>query len=460
MSDEHRPDVAGYAGDDVVRTPTLDWLAEAGVVFENAYTPSPVCIPARQCVMAGQLPRTFGCRRYGDDLPPFSETFAARLAKHAYTTACVGKLHHTGKDQMQGWTRRPAGDLAVSDEAIDGRVETEFDRYAPASGTGGWRSQKEIERAGALEGPKMRFDDRAVTAACDFVRDHFVAPAYDRPGDHRPTLLKTSLVQPHYPFFTGPERFEYYLNRVPIYHDEPRFDHPILSASQGGYDGASEREVRRATAAYYGRVETVDDHFATVLEALRDAGEDLDEWLIVYCSDHGDMLGEHGIWEKMRFFESSARVPLIIRWPERFDPGTVEANVNLCDLYATVCDLAGIDLPDAEATVNGAGLDSRSLQPLLRGDAALWYERHEDETISQYADHCMIKRGDLKYCCYPDAPDVLFDLDADPGETENRIDDPAYRDAVDAFSERRDALGFGPNADPDYRNAGYRWRVE
>jgi choline-sulfatase len=302
----------------------------------------------------------------------------------------------------------------------------------------------------------MRFDERARDAAVDFVRDHFVAPAYDRPGDHRPTMLKTSLLQPHYPFFTDEERFEYYLNRVSIHHDEPLFDHPVLSETQAGPTvDATAREVRRATAAYYGRVETVDDHFADVIEALRNAGEDLDEWIIVYTSDHGDMLGEHGIWEKTQFFEAAARVPLIVRWPERFDPGRVERNVNLCDLYATLCDLAGIGLPDDEETVNGAGLDSRSLVPLLEGNTAAWDATHANETVSQLDGQLMIKQDDLKYCWYPDAPEVLFDLAVDPGETENRIDDPEYADAVAAFRERRRELGYGSDAVEDYRNAGY-----
>jgi choline-sulfatase len=460
MSDEHRADVAGYAGDDVVRTPTLDWLAETGVVFENAYTPSPICIPGRQCMMAGQLPQTCGCRRYGDDLPPFSTTFAKRFAQHAYDTVCCGKLHHLGADQMQGWTQRPAGDLHVGDDAIEGAVDAEFERYDPAPGTGKWTNQKEIKRAGATTGPYMRFDRRAVDAAVDHVRDRFVAPAYDRPGSHRPLLLKTSLLQPHYPFFTEADRFEYYLNRVPISHDEPLFDHPVLSDTQAGPEvTASERDVRRATAAYYGRIESVDSYCRTVLDALRDAGEDLDEWIIVYCSDHGDMLGDHGIWEKTQFFEESVRVPLIVRWPEGFDSGTVEANVNLCDLYATLCDLGGISVPSAEETVNGAGLDSRSLRPLLDGDPDTWHDRQGDETISQYGERCMIKRGDLKYCWYPDAPEVLFDLDADPDETKNRIEDGAYADEVASFRDRLAQLGCGPDADPDYRNAGYAARV-
>ena len=461
MSDEHRADVVGYEGDEVVRTPTLDWLAETGTVFRNAYTPSPICVPGRQCMMSGQLPGTCDCRSYGDDLPPFSMTFARRFAQHAYRTVCSGKLHHMGRDQMQGWTNRLAPDAAVDDRYIEGLIEEEMERHQPPTGIGKWSNQKEIERAGIADGRYQHFDRVAVDSAHMFVRRHFLDPEYDRPGAHRPTMLKLSLLQPHYPFFTDAEKFTYYLNRVPIYADEPVFDHPKLSLSQGGNEvDATDRDIRRATAAYYGMVETIDGHYRSVLDALEHAGEDLDDWIIIYTSDHGDMLGEHAIWEKTQFFEGSVRVPLIIRWPRRFESSVVEENVNLCDLFATLCELAGVELPAPHETVHGAGLDSRSMVPLMEGRTEDWHDRYHDESISQIGDsHLMIKRGDLKYLYYghldPQHREVLFDHAEDPDESENLASDPAYETKIESMRERRGELGFGPDADPRYENAGY-----
>jgi choline-sulfatase len=162
------------------------------------------------------------------------------------------------------------------------------------------------------------------------------------------------------------------------------------------------------------------------------------------------MLGQHGIWEKQKFFEASARVPLILRWPRRFAPRVVTENVNLCDLFATLCDLAGLPLPP--------GTDSRSLLPLMQGETFDW----DDETVSQFGGrNLMIKRGTLKYQWYGESmPEVLFDLVADPGETRNHIDLPEHRAAVAAFRTRRAALGFGPDADPNYADAGYGRRAE
>jgi len=434
MSDEHRPDVAGFAGNPVVRTPVLDELARTGVVFRNAYTPSPICVPGRQCLMAGKLPRRAGCERWGEDLPPGTMTFAQRFSQEAWATVCCGKLHHLGQNQMQGWNQRFAADMFVDDACIEGRNEAAFARIRVDNPRWKWPDAMEIHRAQVGRASRnQRFDERVVQAAKDFIDDYFIDLTYDRATPERPLLLKVSLLQPHYPYVATPERMRYYFNRVTPYVNEPLFDHPFLSRRQVRIpEEATEREARRATAAYYGMVEQADAHFGSVLEALREAGQDLDDWLIVYTSDHGEMLGEHGVWEKQKFFEASVRVPLIIRWPKRFAPRTVDANVNLCDLFATLCDLAGIAAP--------ADLDSRSLRPLLEGDSSGW----DNETISQFGGtNLLIKRGALKYQWYGETqPEVLFDLEADPTERVNLLDRPEYAGALAQFRVRKAELGF------------------
>lgn len=470
MSDEHRADVAGYAGDAVVRTPVLDDLARTGVVFENAYTPAPVCVPARQAMAAGQLPRTVGVDRFSRDLPPFSMTFAKRFAQHAYHTACFGKLHHHGPDQMQGWMQRPAGDAHVTRPNVDGRSPDAETRIPePIQGLGKWSDAKEIHRAGPGRSPWASDDDIALAALERWATDWWFAnPYYDRPHRHEPLLLKLSLLRPHYPYLCAEEKFNYYLNRVTPFIEHETFDHPFLSRRQvrPGTD-ASEREIQRACATYYGMIEELDDRFGQTMRTLEHLGEDLDDWLIIYTTDHGEMLGEHGIWEKKQFFEASARVPLIIRPPRHLrdawgcEGRVVRENVNLCDLFATLCEMCEVPLPDDEQTVNNAGLDSRSLVPLMRGQTRTWHAAYQNETISQLqGENLMIKRDALKYQWYgheacAGCEEVLFDLDRDPGERHNGIDDPQYAEAVEAFRQRRDELGFGPDGDANYRNAGY-----
>lgn len=444
MSDEHRADVSGFEGNGVVRTPVLDELARTGVVFRNCYTPSPICIPGRQAMMAGQLPRTCGVRSFGQDLPPNTRTWSRVFTEAAYDTVCCGKLHHMGPDQMQGWRRRISfDDIHVERHFIEGyRGDMAEGAMAPG---GKWSDLKEVLRAGIGKSPYAIADDFAVTGAMEYIQRHFLDPYYDRQRPHQPLLLKVSLLLPHYPYLCDEEKFTWYLNRVNPYLNEEAFDHPFLSDKRVrvGLD-ASERDIRRATTAYYAMIETIDGQYGAVLEALRRAGQDLDDWIIVYTSDHGEMLGQHGIWEKQKFFEASARVPLIIRWPKRLKPGVVHENVNLCDLYATLCDLAGLEAPP--------GLDSRSLVPLL--ERRPW--GFANESISQFGEkNLMIKLNDLKYQWYgQEMPEVLFDLRDNPQETINCIDDPRYAENVSNFRRRRAELGYGPDAGPG-RNAGY-----
>jgi choline-sulfatase len=445
MSDEHRADLAGFAGNKIVRTPVLDELADSGVVFSNAYTASPICVPARQCLMSGQLTKTCGLDGSWMDLSPGYHTFARRFAQHAYHSVCSGKLHHLGVDQMQGWTRRLSPDAHLYDKYLPGLLSEEYSSYRSAMLSAKKSNEHYVKEAGPRFGKYQRFDLRATEDAENFVETYFTGPAQGR----RPVLLKLSLLQPHYPFFTSQELFDYYMSRVPVFTDR-LCEHPVLSQSQIEKPvNLTEEEIRRATATYYGMTETIDTHYGRLLKALRAAGQNLDDWIIIYLSDHGEMLGQHGIWEKARFYEGSVRVPLIIRWPERLGGGkTVTENVNLCDIFATLCDLA--DIPCQP------GLDSRSLVPLMQGDSSDW----SNETVSQIRrngiDHVMIKQDHLKYQYYgEDLPEVLFDLENDPGEIRNAADDSQQAAAMTAFRTRLAQLGYGPDADPDYKTAGY-----
>lgn len=434
MTDEHRADITGYEGNSVIRTRILDRLAETGIVFRNAYTPSPICIPARQAMMAGQFPNHCGCRVYGQDLAPGYMTFARWLSKYSYATVACGKLHHMGVDQMQGWTNRIGSDMEIHPSFIEDREEDEFQEHIPIFSDMKWSDVKEIKRAGIGKGPYQVMDEYTVKGAIDFLDNYFINPYYDRQQSTRPLLLKVSLLNPHYPYLAEEDKFKYYLNRVEPYLNESVSEHPFLSQRQviPGID-ASERELKRATAAYYSMIETADEQFGQVIDKLEQCGQNLDDWIVIYTSDHGEMLGEHCIWEKQKFYEASARVPLIIRWPEKFNGGKViYENVNLCDLFATLCDLLNVKTPE--------NLDSRSLVPLMKGAASEW----NNESISQFGlKNLMIKRDDLKYQYYgDDLPEVLFDLKRDPKELYNLINEKRYSEDVNLFRQRRKELGY------------------
>ena len=338
-----------------------------------------------------------------------------------------------GPDQLQGWQTRPFGDIAR------GKVENPV-RKPPASdlladplnwegSKSKWSDRKEILRAGPGRSHSTRKDDLATDSLQLAIEYHFLDVAYDRCNPERPLLAYLGLHAPHYPYQAEEELFAYYLNRVPVYDDEPA-DHPFLGNSpfpreplMTGRD-VPRRSVQRATAAYYAMVEGVDRRLGRVLDSIELSGQSLDDWLIIVTSDHGDMMGQHGVWEKQQFFEGSVRVPLLMRWPSGgAESGRrVSENVNLCDLYATFCAAADAEIPE--------GLDSRNLLPLARGEQWNHPNRTHSFFLQQGFTNVMVKEGDLKYCWYKGMPDVLFDLAKDPDETVNLIDDPAYAQAL------------------------------
>lgn len=441
MSDEHRFDVSGFAGNKVVRTPFLDRLAEEAVVFENAYTPSPVCIPARQCIAVGQFPRTCKVEHFGEDLPPNAQTFAKVFAQNGYRTAAAGKLHHLGIDQMQGWLYRIAGDCEV---ALKHYISADEDSAKKSESTKSmltkrikWDDRKEILRAGPGDSSYARRDKLAIEGVKNFIFEHFVDSYYDRAVPDMPLMLYVGLLNPHYPYIAEEKLFNYYLNRVELYQNTTPFKHPFLGkCSNYGplipNENIPVRDVKRAMAAYYANIETIDRQFEEVAKTLEDAGQDLDEWIIIYTTDHGEMLGEHGIWEKQRFFEGSVKVPLIIRYPRKYNRKVVTKNVNLADLFATLCELTEMSIPE--------GLDSRSLVELLEGNEEYWV----DETVSQWGGrNLMIKWGSIKYQLYTeDDSEVIFDLEVDRKENTNLINEVQYAELLNKFRERAKVLGF------------------
>ena len=362
MSDSLRADAPGFGGGTLARTPNLDALARDAVIFDNAYTPAPVCVPARQSFMMGQYPPTHGCVKFGQDLPPHSRTFARYFAEAGYYTVACGKLHHRGTDPMQGWLHRIGSETAV-DWPAPGREQI---------GRLKSRGAEELRLAGVGKNAPWYHDRLTAQGAGDFLH------LYDRAW---PLMLLVSLQQPHFPYLATEERYAPCLERV-------------RAAGRWKTD-----DEQRAAAAYFGMVEQADELFGRVVAGI----PDLDDWLVIFTADHGDLLGDHGKWEKRSFYEGSARVPLWIRAPKRFRAGRRSANVNLVDLFPTLAELAGLPVPD--------DLDGQSLVPLLESSGAAW----PDESWSFInGEQVMLKRGSRKFC----GPDEArcFDLAADPQE--------------------------------------------
>ncbi len=412
MTDEHRFDVLGFMGNNIVRTPNLDKLAKDAVVFNNAYAHNPICVPGRQCVLSGQMSSTNGCKRWAEDLPPGYQTFPRILSQYGYSTVIAGKLHAMGQDQNLGFTMRIGYDSGIAPHYIKDVKENFI-----SSTNLKWSQAKEIERAGVGNSLRNRRDKYALDGLLLHIENTFLDQYYDRATPDAPIMLKLSLVQPHYPYVTTEEKFNYYLNRVKLYENTHMEDDEFLSLHPVG---GTERDKQRMVAAYYGMVETVDEYFGQVVQALENVGQDLDDWIIVFTTDHGEMLGEHGVMEKQKFYEGSCRIPLFIRYPKMFSPKQVEENVSDIDIFATLLSICGIEWEQP--------VDSRSLINLMSGDNTSW----NNEIISQYGgSNIMIKRDTLKYHFYNKTQkEYLFDLERDPLENDNFAEDERYTEFV------------------------------
>ncbi|HRW08566.1 MAG TPA: sulfatase-like hydrolase/transferase [Caldilineaceae bacterium] len=435
INDEHRPDVLPIEGNVAIRTPTLDRFIAQGSYFRNAYTPSPICVPARQSFLSGRYPRNIGCKDFGDPLPSDVATLPGHLSRYGYRAVAAGKMHFSGPDQMCGWHERIGRDI----KGKNGYASVAGSQSAKPSveeGTGKWPSAKEIANARAGKGYWMQHDQYSVDGALMFLDEYFVNEPYDRPGT-QPLLLAVSLWCPHYPYQCPDDLFHYYMRRVEPYVEElpANFDcHDFFKVAVGR--DVTHREAHRATAAYYGMIEWADAQFGRVIAKLEELNV-LDDFVIVFCSDHGEMLGQKGLWEKQQYFEASARVPCFVTWPGHLPGGQILAqNVSLVDLFPTLCDLADVPPP--------AGLDGRSLLPLLRGQQTEWPNIVYSELYHRYnGPSVMVKQDNLKYFRFEGKswPEQLFNLATDPHEEHNLINDPAYASALQRLRTHLDSFG-------------------
>ncbi len=278
---------------------------------------------------------------------------------------------------------------------------------------------------------QLDFDDEVAFAAERAIFDSA------RSKDARPFLLVASFAHPHDPFAV-PQRY------WDLYRDSD-IDMPARAIAPDALDPHSRRlrhvsamdaepvtdaEVRNARRAYYGAISYIDDHLGRLMGALRSAGL-AEDTIVVLTSDHGEMLGERGLWYKMSFFEGACRVPLVVANPDRFTPRRVASSVSLVDLFPTLIDISGGD-----AQLLGTSIDGRSLGAHLHGKAG------HDEAIGEYlaegaiAPLVMIRRGEFKFIHSAPDPDQLFDLKRDPGERENLAGTAAVRRACRRLSRR------------------------
>ena len=307
INDEHRPDIMQIEGNSVIRTPTLTRFIDQGLYFRNAYTPSPVCVPARQSFLSGLYPRNSGCLNFGDPMPTGVRTIPGHLGNYGYYTCCAGKMHFVGTDVMHGWHERIGRDIIGNNgypyPAVKNEYTAQIERE-PGTGMKRDKCAQEIRDAQPGIGHWMLHDQYNVDGALLFLEEYFVNASYDRPKA-APLCMAVSLIAPHYPYQCPLDLFNYYMQRVEPIIEEPndKFSYDNFFRVQVGKD-VTYRQAHRATAAYYGMIEWMDAQFGRVIEKMEHLNV-LDDFIVVFLSDHGEMLGTKGLWEKQSYFEPS-----------------------------------------------------------------------------------------------------------------------------------------------------------
>ncbi len=407
-----------------VKSPHIDRLAAEGVVFDAAYSSSPLCTPARFAFMTGQNISACGGYDNAAYMPATMPTFAHYLRLMGYRSCLSGKMHFVGPDQLHGFEERVTTDVYPADFGWVPDWENAGERIDLW-----YHNMSSVKQAGvAAITNQFAYDDEVGAQAMRVLYDHA------RSEDERPLCLVTSFIHPHDPYATRQKYWDLYegVDIAPPTVPRPSSQDPHNARLEKVFAldavDIDEQDIINARRAYYGNVSYVDEWVGRLRATLDECGM-ADNTTILFTSDHGDMLGEFGLWYKMSFREWSNRIPLIVHQPQRFDPCRVAAPVAHVDVLPTLVNIAadaGVGQPPAPIDP----LHGRSLLPLCDGDAG----NDPDACVSEYlgegtsAPMLMIRRGRYKYISCSTDPEQLFDLENDPQELHNLEDHELLED--------------------------------
>jgi choline-sulfatase len=402
-----------------LHAPHLKALAAKSARFANTYTALPLCAPARASFMTGQLPSRTGvydnAAEFRSDIP----TYAHHLRRAGYETALSGKMHFVGPDQMHGFEERLTTDIYPADFGWTP------DYRKPGERIDWWyHNLGSVTGAGVAEiTNQMEYDDEVAFHANQKLYQ------YSRVSDdaaRRPWCLTVSFTHPHDPYVARRKYWD-------LYESIPQLDPTVDEIAYANQDPHSQRlidacdtqnftitkdHIRRARQGYFANISYIDDKVGDLIETLR-ATRMLDDTIILFTSDHGDMLGERGLWFKMNFFEGSARVPLMIGG-KGIAPQLITAPVSTLDINPTLADLAGINIAEIMPWTDG-----ESLVPLMNGAVRTAPVHMEYTAEGSQAPLVCIREGDFKFSHCELDPPMLFNLKDDPQELNNLATDPA-----------------------------------
>ena len=429
MADQLSALAVGCYGNPTVRTPHIDALGAAGTVFTAAYSSSPLCAPARCAFMTGQHISRCGGYDNAAYLPATMPTFAHYLRLAGYRTTLAGKMHFIGADQLHGFETRLTTDIYPADF---GWVP---DWTRPAARIPLWyHNMSSIKQAGvAAITNQLAYDDEVGARAVAAIYDHA------RGGDARPLCLVAGFILPHDPYAARQKYWDLYadidipLPRVGRLPADVQDAHSRRLEAVIDLDAVTltDAEIITARRAYYANVSYIDAWLGRLLAALREC-QMAQDTTVIFTSDHGDMLGERGLWFKMSFLEWSNRIPLIIAGPGWAAGRRVATPVSQVDILPTLNDIAlnaggavaaEIDRIDGTSLLAGGDGDD--------GGARVAVSEYLAEGTGE--PMLMLRRGRYKFISCAQDPDLLFDLDADADELHNLAFDPQHGATVRDF---------------------------
>jgi choline-sulfatase len=401
-----------------LHAPNLRRLAERSVRFANAYTASPLCAPARASFMTGQLPHR---TRVYDNAAEFASgipTFAHHLRRAGYRTVLSGKMHFVGPDQLHGFEERLTTDIYPADFGWTP------DYRRPGERIDWWyHNLGSVTGAGVAEiTNQLEYDDEVCFQTVQKIYD------LARGQDARPWALCASFTHPHDPFVARRRFWDLYETCAHLdppeaipYADMDPHSRRLMDACDWRAFDITDAQIRRARRGYFANISYIDEKIGEILATLEATRQ---EAVILFVSDHGEMLGRRGLWFKMNFFEGSARVPLMIATPDGPDalrPARIDAPVSTIDVTPTLCELAGVSMDEVLPWTDG-----ESLVPLARGGARGTPVLMEYAAEGSITPMVAIRDGRWKFIHCPADPDLLYDLDADPGERSDLSGDPRH----------------------------------
>ncbi|MSQ73765.1 MAG: sulfatase [Betaproteobacteria bacterium] len=433
LSDEHDPRVMGCTGHALAHTPHLDALAARGVRFANAWTPCPICVPARASLATGRWVHQTG---YWDNAIAYDGRIPGwghRLQAAGLRVESIGKLHYRDEADPTGFDRQqqPAH-IAGGIGQVWGSVRDPLPESAGPSPLFG--------SLGAGESSYNRYDRRNADLASQWLHARATRA---REGDQPPWMLFVGFVAPHFPLVVP----QAYLDRYPPasmplpkllprdgYRHHPWVARQIAHMDHDAALGDDERR-RLAIACYFALVTFIDEQIGRVLETLRLTGLDRNT-LVIYSSDHGDNLGARGMWSKCALYRESTAIPLLLAGPGVPAGRVCRTHANLVDLYPTVIDVMGLAAQESEADLPGRSLLALATSP----DDTARPGFSEYHAIGSASAAYMLVRGRYKYHHYVGYPPELFDLESDPEELRDLALDEAYRDVVAQFDAELRAM--------------------